>query len=63
MARIRYSDTAKIDIAAAITTIRKYFEDHELYELVEKHEGDFRTELQAKERILQENPKKRMTKS
>ena len=57
MARISYSDTARLDLAAAISTIREYFELRESFELGERHVLDFKAGMRAKEQLIQDNPR------
>ena len=57
MAHVSYADTARLDLAAAISIIREYFESKELFELAEKHVFNFKAEMRAKEQLLQDNPR------
>ena len=57
MAHVSYSDTAKLDLAAAISIIREYFAVKESFDLGEKLVLMFKAETQAKEQMLQDSPK------
>ena len=54
MTELRNSDTAIIDQAAAIKTIRNYFEEKQSPALLEKHLKHFRSELAQKKRQIKE---------
>jgi elongation factor P--beta-lysine ligase len=47
MALFSYSDTARLDVAACIASIRQYFEERDMIELSEKHVLTFKAEMEA----------------
>ena len=57
MAHVSYSDVARLDLAAAVSIIREYFESRESFELSERHVLDFKAAMRAKEQLLQNNPR------
>jgi plasmid stabilization system protein ParE len=56
MTSVKYSDTGSVDLVAAITTIRNYFEEKKSPELGEKHVAIFASEMNRQENLLQEHP-------
>ncbi|MDR0875946.1 MAG: type II toxin-antitoxin system RelE/ParE family toxin [Clostridiales Family XIII bacterium] len=56
MTNLRYSDSAAVDLLAAIKTIWNYFIEKDSPELGDLHIEKFQTELKRKEELLRQNP-------
>jgi len=57
MTRICYSNTARLDLAAAILIIQEYFKDKKSISLGKSHVSTFKKEMRKHEKLLQDNPK------